>query len=86
MTPLREISTFPSASRDALQQQFGINSAEAFYEHGVRNARGVQQGLNLAPERLAELLKLVEGYLAPDFVERCREPVVKRSRGVIVDE
>lgn len=69
-----------------LQQQFGITSAEAFFEHGTRNAAGVRQALRIAPEQLAALLRLVEGYLSPEFVKRCQQPVAKHSRGVIVDE
>ncbi len=85
MKPLREIKSFPASHRDVLQQQFGITSAEAFFEHGTRNAGGVQKALNLGPAQFAELMKLVEAYLAPDFVKKCGQPVVKRSRGVIVD-
>jgi hypothetical protein len=86
MKPLHEIKSFPSSQREVLQQQFGITSAEAFFEHGTRNALGVQKALNIAPAQLAALMQLVEGYLAPEFVKSCRKPLVKHSRGVIVDE
>jgi hypothetical protein len=86
MKPLQEIKSFPASQREVLQQQFGITSAEAFFEHGTRNASGVQKALRIGPAELATLMKLVEGYLAPAFVKRCSQPVVKHGRGVIVDE
>lgn len=85
MKPLHEIQSFPTTQRELLQQQFGITSAEAFFEHATRNAAGVQAGLKISPELLAGLLQTVEGYLAPEFVKNCRKPVVKHGRGVIVD-
>ncbi len=85
MKPLHEIKSFPAAQREVLQQQFGITSAEAFFEHGTRNAQGVQTALKITTEQLATLLQLIEGYLAPEFVKSCRKPVVKHSRGVIVE-
>jgi hypothetical protein len=44
-----------------------------------------QTALNISSDQLTALLEQVEGYLAPEFVKRCRKPVVKHSRGVIVD-
>jgi hypothetical protein len=85
MKPLEEIKSFPGSQRDVLQQQFGITSAEAFFEHGKRNASGVQKALNITTAEHAELMQLVEGYLSPEFVKRCSQPVAKHSRGVIVD-
>ncbi|HUG68700.1 MAG TPA: hypothetical protein VMM76_13175 [Pirellulaceae bacterium] len=86
MKSLQEINSFPASLRKMLEGQFGITSAEAFFEHGTRNAQGVQTALKVTPEQLATLLQLVEGYLAPEFVKSCRQPVVKHGRGVIVDE
>ena len=85
MKSLQEIKTFPASHREVLEGQFGITSAEAFFEHGTRNAQGVQTALKITPEQLAALLQLVEGFLAPEFVKSCRQPVAKHSRGVIVD-
>jgi hypothetical protein len=85
MKPLHEISSFPAAPRQVLEKQFGIASAEAFFEHATRNAQGVQAALDLTAPQLAELLRLVEGYLPPDFVQRCRQPAARHSRGVIVE-
>ena len=85
MKPLQEIKSFPTSQREVLERQFGIASAEAFYEHATRNAQGVQTALGLTALQLGTLLRLVEGYLTPEFVKRCRQPVVKHSRGVIVD-
>lgn len=85
MTQLTEIKPFPQTERDVLQQQFGITSAEAFFEHATRNAAGVQTALQLTPEQLTGLRDLVAGYLAPEFVLKCNRPLKKHSRGVIVD-
>lgn len=85
MKSLQEIKSFPASHREVLEGQFGIVSAEAFFEHGTRNAQGVQTALKITPAQLAALMKLVEGYLTPEFVKRCRKPVVKHGRGVIVD-
>lgn len=86
MKSLQEIKAFPVQHRELLERQFGIVSAEAFFEHGTRNAQGVQSALKATPTQFAALMKLVEGYLAPEFVRRCHQPVAKHSRGVIVDE
>ncbi len=86
MKSLQEISSFPASHRKVLEGQFGITSAEAFFEHGTRNAQGVQTALKISPETLATLMKLVEGHLAPEFVKKCRQPLVKHGRGVIVKE
>ncbi len=85
MKPLREINSFPASHQEVLERQFGIASAEAFFEHATRNAQGMQTALKLTPSQLDTLLRLIEGYLAPEFVKRCRQPVVKHGRGVIVD-
>jgi hypothetical protein len=85
MKPLNEIKNFPVQYREMLASQFGVNSAEAFFEHATRNSQGVQSALKISPAQLTELLKLIEGYLSPKFVKNCQKPVTKHSRGVIVD-
>jgi hypothetical protein len=85
MKPLHDIKSFPAAERDVLQKQFGITSAEAFFEHGTRNAKGVQKALKITAAQLATHMKLVEGYLSPEFVKSCSQLLKKHGRGVIVD-
>lgn len=85
MIPLQDITSFPESQREVLERQFGIRSAEAFFEHATRNAPGVQKALKLTAAQLDALLRQVEGHLTPDFVKRCRKPITKHSRGVIVD-
>ncbi len=85
MKALADIRSFPKSHRETLQRKFGVSSAEAFFEHAVHNAEGVRQALDVPKEEFDKLLALVEGYLTPSFIERCRKPPKKRSRGVIVD-
>ncbi|NCO41809.1 MAG: hypothetical protein COZ06_33550 [Armatimonadetes bacterium CG_4_10_14_3_um_filter_66_18] len=83
MKLLEEITTFPEGPRLTLERQYGIGSAEAFYENAVRRPDGIQQALGIDQAELDRLQRTVEGYLAPDFVERCRQPVVRRPRGAL---
>jgi hypothetical protein len=82
MKPLDELPAFPAPVRQTLRQQFGIGSAEAFFEHATRNAQGVRTALGLSVAKLDELLQRVEGYLTPAFVHRGRQPPPKRPRGL----
>ena len=85
MTLLQDIRAFPQAVQELLQTKFGINSAEAFFEHATRNSAGMQTAISVPAKELQRLSQLVEGHLPPDFVKRCRQPVKKHARGVIVD-
>jgi hypothetical protein len=85
MKSLQEIKSFPEPTRELLERKFGITSAEAFFEHSIRNALGVQTALKKTPAQHAALMQLVEGYLSPEFVKHCQQPVAKHSRGVIVE-
>lgn len=85
MTLLGDIRTFPKPLGDVLDTQFGIASAEAFFEHSVRNAVGIGKALHVRAEELDQFQSLVEGHLSPAFVNRCRQPVTKDARGVIVE-
>ena len=84
MTLLADIRSFPKPLRDVLETQFGIASAEAFFEHSVRNAAGISTALKVPADELQQLTSLVEGHLSPSFVTRCRQPVKQHARGVIV--
>lgn len=84
MTPLSDIKKFPATARKNLETVYGIGSAEAFYEHSVRNPDGMAAALSLSADELVPLALLVEGYLPAAFVTRCRQPVKKHSRGVIL--
>ena len=85
MKPLDEITTFPEPLRDILETSFGISSAEAFFDHATKNAAGMRQALKITPTELEQHVRLVESFLPADFIERCRQPAAKHSRGVIVD-
>lgn len=84
MRPLREIPEFPAAIRETLEKQFGIVSAEAFYEHATRNAKGVLAALAIDAAQLAALRQLAEGFLSADFIKACSQPPHKHAHGVVV--
>jgi len=85
MKQYHEISPFPAAQRELLERKYGITSAEAFFEHAVHNAVDVQKSLEITTEQFDSVVRQIEGYLTPDFIKRGRQPVKKRSRGVITD-
>ncbi len=85
MTLLTDIPTFPQSLSEMLQSQFGITSAEAFYDHTVKNPAGMSSATKVTKAELNRLAGTIEGYLAPAFVASCRRPVQKHGRGVIVD-
>ena len=82
MTALEDIQSFPEKPRDVLERQFGISSAEAFFEQATRNPDGVREALRLTAGELDSLRHTVEAYLAPDFIRQCQRPVKNRPRGV----
>jgi hypothetical protein len=85
MKLLEQIRLFPKAAQGILESQYGIETAEQFYANAVRNPEGIQEALKEADVDLEQLMRVVEGYLAPDYMEQCHAPVVKRPRGVILD-
>jgi hypothetical protein len=82
---LQEITSFPAAARATLARDYGIESAEAFYAHAVKDPAGLRAALGISPAELSRLERLVEGHLSPDYIERCRQPVARHPRGVILD-
>ena len=85
MTLLTDIPAFPQSLSELLQSQLGITSAEAFYDHTVKNPTGMSSATKVTKAELTRLASAVEGYLAPAFVASCRRPVQKHGRGVIVN-
>ena len=84
MKALEEIAAFPQPLRDVLETDFGIHSAEAFFEHATKNAAGMGKALKLTPAELEQHVRLVASYLPVEFIERCHKPVKPHARGVIV--
>jgi hypothetical protein len=82
---LQEIASFPERARKLLETQYGIESAEAFYAHAVKDRAGLRAALGIPQAELSKLVHLVEGHLAPDYIDRCRQPVTKHPRGAIPD-
>jgi hypothetical protein len=85
MKLLEEIPTFPASARTTLETDYGIETAEAFYAHGVNDPEGLRAALHSGPEEFDRLLHMVEGYLPADYVERCRQPQAKYPRGLRID-
>jgi hypothetical protein len=84
MKLLEEIPAFPEAARKTLETN-SIESAEVFYGHAVKDPKGLRSVLHITQAELNRLVRIVEGYLSPDYMERYRQPVVKHPRGVILD-
>jgi hypothetical protein len=85
MTLLDEIRAIPAKSRETLESQYGIDTAEAFFAHAVRDPQGLRAALDASQAELDRLIKIVEGYLSDDYIDRCRRPAAKHPRGLIVD-
>ncbi len=86
MKLLEEISGFPECERSRLETQYHITTAEAFFEHATRNAAGLRKALRVSAEQFDRLVRLAESQLSADFIDRCRQPAAKHSRGVIIKE
>lgn len=85
MLSLADVPAFPDDLRQLLERQYGIASAEAFFEFSVRNPSGLIAAMGITSERLVELTQLVEGRLPASFLKACRQPPVRRFRGARLD-
>jgi hypothetical protein len=85
VTLLEDIRSFPTELRLTLVRHYGIETAEAFFVHALKDPKGVRSALNLTSRSLKTLVEIVEGYLSQDYVKRCREQPLKHPRGVILD-
>jgi hypothetical protein len=85
MKLLEEILTFPAEVRHALESQYGIESAEAFYANAIHSPEGMAAGLHSDRAEVDRLIRIVEGYLPTDYAERCRKPI-RRPRGLVIEE
>jgi hypothetical protein len=85
MKLLEDIPSFPRPAREVLEARYGIETAEAFYDHGVHNPEGLRAALQLPADELDRLVRLVEGHLSPEYVERSRRAPVKHPRGLRTD-
>ncbi|MDA0837129.1 MAG: hypothetical protein O3B01_03445 [Planctomycetota bacterium] len=85
MKLLEEIPGFPGGPRQTLESEYGIETAEAFFAHVVSDEEGMRSALKLDKPELQQLSRLVEGYLSPDYISRCRKPARRHARGAIID-
>jgi len=81
---LDDIPTFPAESARLLESRYGIATAEAFYEHALHEPSGLRTALGLKKgAELDQLIKLVEGHLAPSFLRAAQAPAVRHPRGAL---
>ena len=85
MKRLDDIPAFPRPVREVLEARYGIETAEAFYDHGVHNPEGLRSALQMTKDEVDGLIRLVEGHLSPEYVARSRRPMVKHPRGLRTD-
>ena len=85
MLSLADVPAFPDDLRQLLEGQYGISSAEAFFEFSMRNPAGLKAAMGISPERIAELTALVAGRLPASFLKACQRPPVRRPRGARLD-
>lgn len=85
MLSLADVPDFPDDLRQLLEGQYGISSAEAFFEFSLRNSAGLNAAMGISPERLAELTAVVAGRLPASFIKACQRPPVRHSRGARLD-
>src|SRR5262249_62243917 len=75
---------FPPESARPLDRRSAIATAEAFYEHAIREPQGLRRALGLEKKGdLQKLITLVEGHLPPSFVRAAQDPVVRHPRGAL---
>jgi hypothetical protein len=82
---LEDIPAFPHEVRHTLENEYGIESAEAFYANATHSPEGMAAVLHSDRAEVERLIKIVEGYLPADYAERCRKPI-RRPRGLVVEE
>jgi hypothetical protein len=85
MKLLDDIPAFPRQMREILETRYGIETAEAFYDHGTHNPEGLRAALQLSQDELDRLVRLVEGHLSPEYVDRSRRAPMKHPRGLRTD-
>lgn len=77
-TNLESIATFPTDVRQILAN-YGITTAESFFDHVLNNMDGVCQALGCDKEKVRQLQGIVEKHVAVPLAE-----ATKRPRGLIV--
>jgi hypothetical protein len=82
MKLLDDIPAFPKHAREILEGQYGIESAEALYAHAVNDPEGLREALGVPQAEVDRLVKIVEGHLSPDYIERCRRALTRHPRGL----
>lgn len=85
MKLLEEIPAFSPEVLHKLENEYGIESAEAFYANATHSPDGMAAVLHSDRAEVDRLIRIVEGYLPADYAERCRKPI-RRPRGLVVKE
>jgi hypothetical protein len=82
---LEDIPAFSPEVLRKLENEYGIESAEAFYANATHSPDGMAAVLHSDRAEVDRLIRIVEGYLPADYAERCRKPI-RRPRGLVVEE
>jgi len=85
MKLLQEIASFPDSARKTLETQYGIESAEAFYAHTVKDSAGLRTALGIPQLELDKLIRLVEAISPRTISNDVASQWSKTRVGVIVD-
>ena len=85
MKLLEDIPMFPESVRKTLENEYGIETAEAFYDHAVHDLKGLRTALRVSQAEMDRLVKIVEGHLRPITSNALEGPLMKHPRGLIVD-
>ncbi len=83
MTALQDIATFPKKLSRKLETEYGIETAESFWDHAHRD--GIAEALGVDDSKLDKLIQLVEGYISPEYLNRLKAPAIHRPRGLLID-
>lgn len=79
---LTEIMDIPRNYTQKLAD-YGVTTADQFYEHGTRYPDGVIKALGINNDILRALLALIERYITPGLQKRVLDAVIKHKRGAL---
>ena len=79
---LQEIIDLPADYVRKLAE-YGVTTADQFYEHGVRFPSGVIDALGINEDILSALVGLIERYISDGLKDRVAQLTTKNKRGAL---